>query len=81
MEQNQKLSSIEGMKAVDKGMHQRLVGKLVYLSHVRPDIAFSVSVVSQFMHSPNEEDLEAVYRILRYLKGTPGKGVFCGKHE
>ncbi|RVW82434.1 Retrovirus-related Pol polyprotein from transposon RE1 [Vitis vinifera] len=35
---------------------------------------FLVSVVSQFMHSPTEEQMEAVYRILRYLKMTPGKG-------
>lgn len=63
----------EGSVPVDTG---RLVGKLIYLSHTRPDIAFSVSVVSQFMHSPFEEHLEAVYRILRYLKGNPGKGLF-----
>jgi hypothetical protein len=64
---------------VDTGRYQRLVGKLIYLSHTRPDIAFSVSVVSQFMHSPFEEHLEAVYRILRYLKGNPGKGLFFKK--
>ena len=64
---------------IDKGRYQRLVGKLIYLSHTRPDIGFSVSVVSQFMNNPNEEHLEAVYRILRYLKMTPGKGLFFGK--
>ena len=31
---------------VDKDRFQRLVGKLIYLSHTRPDIAFSISVVS-----------------------------------
>lgn len=56
-----------------------MVGKLIYLTHTRPDIAFSVSVVSQFMHSPEEEHLEAVYRILRYLKRTPGKGLLFKK--
>ncbi|KAL6327175.1 hypothetical protein AAG906_015214 [Vitis piasezkii] len=34
----------------------------------KPDIAFAVSVVSQYMHSPKESHLEAVYKILRYLK-------------
>jgi Reverse transcriptase (RNA-dependent DNA polymerase) len=58
---------------VDK--YQRLVGKLICLAHTRPDIAYAVSIVSQFMHSPKEEHLEAVMRILRYLKGTPGKGI------
>ncbi|RVX15531.1 Retrovirus-related Pol polyprotein from transposon RE1 [Vitis vinifera] len=40
-----------------------------------------VSVVSQFMHSPTEEHMEAVYRILRYLKMTLGKGLFFRKTE
>ena len=62
----------------DKERYQRLVGKLIYLSHTRPDIAYAVSVVSQFMHSPSEDHMGAVMRILRYLKVTPGKGLmFC----
>ncbi|XP_058745985.1 uncharacterized mitochondrial protein AtMg00810-like [Vicia villosa] len=69
----------EGSVPVDTGRYQRLVGKLIYLSHTRPDIAFSVSVVSQFMYSLYEEHLEAVYRILRYLKGKPGKGLHFKK--
>ncbi|XP_058741436.1 secreted RxLR effector protein 161-like [Vicia villosa] len=69
----------EGSVPIDTGRYQRLVGKLIYLSHTRPDIAFSVSVVSQFMHSPYKEHLEAVYRILRYLKGKPGKGLHFKK--
>ena len=31
---------------VDKGGYQRLVGKLIYLSHTRPDIGFSSSIVA-----------------------------------
>lgn len=46
---------------VDKGHDQRLVGKLISLSQTHHDIAFAVSVVSQFMHSPTEECLEAIY--------------------
>ena len=39
---------------VDRGLYQRLVGKLIYLSHTQPHIAYVVSVVNQFMHSPHE---------------------------
>ncbi|XP_058780011.1 uncharacterized mitochondrial protein AtMg00810-like [Vicia villosa] len=78
MDPNAKLWG-EGSVPVDTGRYLRLVGKLIYLSHNRPDIAFSVSVVSQFMHSPYEEHLEAVYRILRYLKGKHGKGLHFKK--
>lgn len=66
---------------VDKGAYQRLVGKLIYLSHTRPDIAFAVSVVSRFMHNPKETHLKAVYRILQYLKGNPGRGILFKRGE
>ncbi|KAK3036184.1 hypothetical protein RJ639_030254 [Escallonia herrerae] len=75
MEPNAKLD-IEGGKDVDREQYQRLVGKLIYLSHTRPDIAFAVSVIRQFMHSLKKKHLNAVYGVLRYLKGTPGKGLF-----
>ena len=68
-------------KPVDREKYQRLVGRLIYLSHTRPDIAFAVSVVSQCMHSPKESHLEAVYKILRYLKGSPGRGLFFKKSD
>ncbi|WKA11799.1 hypothetical protein VitviT2T_029262 [Vitis vinifera] len=71
-----KIGSKEDMAVVDKGRYQRLVGRLIYLSHTRPDISFVVSVVSQFMNNPTEEHQEAIYRILRYLKMTPSKGLF-----
>ncbi|KAH9717292.1 retrovirus-related pol polyprotein from transposon RE1 [Citrus sinensis] len=66
---------------VDRGRYQRLVGRLIYLSHTRPDIGFAVSSVSQFMNNPREEQMEAVYRILRYLKLTPGKGLMFRKNN
>lgn len=58
---------------MNKERYQRLVGKLIYLSHTRPDIGFSISCVSQFMNKPTEEHMQAVFRILRYLKFTSGK--------
>ena len=66
---------------IDTTRYQRLVGKLIYLSHTHPDIAFAISVVSQFMHSPYEEHLEVVYQILRYLKSTPRNGLYFRKNE
>lgn len=59
--------------------YRRLVGKLIYFSHRRPGIAFAVRLASQFMHSPNRELLEATYRILRYLKSSPRKGLLFKK--
>jgi Reverse transcriptase (RNA-dependent DNA polymerase)/GAG-pre-integrase domain/Integrase core domain/gag-polypeptide of LTR copia-type len=79
--QNLKLGESKDQIPVNRERYQRLVGKLIYLSHTRPDIAYAVSLVSQFMHSPNEEHMEAVIRIIRYLKGTPGKGIQFTKNE
>lgn len=38
--------------AVDRGRYQRLVGRLIFLCHTRPDIAYVVGVGSLFMHDP-----------------------------
>ena len=64
---------------VDKGRYQRLVGRLIYLSHTRPDIAFAVSVASQSMHDPRQKHMDGVFKILRNLKGTPGRGLLFKK--
>lgn len=71
MEPNVKVG-LEGGKDVNKEWYQRLVGKLIYLAHTRPNIAFALSVVNQFMHSPKEKHLE-INKILRYLKNPPGR--------
>ena len=39
---------------VDKGRYERLVGRLMYLAHTRPHLAYALSIVSQFMHNPGE---------------------------
>ena len=75
IDSSNKLGCGDEKALVDKEMYQRLVGILIYLSHTRLDIAFAVSLVSQFMHNPKEVHLQAVHRILQYLKGTPGRGI------
>ena len=62
----------KSIKEKQKNNH-RLVGKLIDLSHSRPEIAFSVGIVNQYMHSPSEH-VEVVYKILKYLKRTLGRG-------
>ena len=81
MQSNMKFSVEENGEKADKGRYQQLVGKLIYLAHTRPDIAFAVSVVSQFMNEPKSEHMDAVNYILRYLKKTPGLGLMFKKNE
>lgn len=51
--------------------------KLIYLSHIRPNIVFAVSMVNQIMHTPYGEHLAAIYQILR----SPKKGLLLKKCE
>ena len=56
-----------------------MVGKLIYLTHTRPDISFAVSYISHFLSNPSVDHLEAMNCILRYLKKDPGKGLMFRK--
>lgn len=47
-----------------------IIGGLRYLVHTRPDIAYSVGIVSRFMERPTLLHQAAAKRILRYVKGT-----------
>nr|XP_016505430.1 PREDICTED: uncharacterized mitochondrial protein AtMg00810-like [Nicotiana tabacum] len=80
IESNHKLQSGVG-ESIDKERCQRLVGRLIYLSHNRPNIAYSVSLVSQFMHDPRDPHMQAAFHILCYMKSAPGKGQLFSKHD
>lgn len=57
------MGSAEG-EIVDKEMYQRLVRRLIYLFHTRPNIAFAISLVSQFIDQPNDTHLQDALRIV-----------------
>ena len=44
----------------NKGKYQKLVGRLLYLAHTRPDITYALSVVSQYMHNHGEQHMNAI---------------------
>ncbi|WJZ82183.1 hypothetical protein VitviT2T_001965 [Vitis vinifera] len=80
IEEGLKLCVEPNQVSTDKGRYQRLVGRLMYLAHTRPDLAYALSVVSQYMHNPGEQHMNAVMRILRYLKNASGKGILFAKN-
>ncbi|GJX92245.1 retrotransposon protein, putative, ty1-copia subclass [Tanacetum coccineum] len=61
--------------------YQRLVGKLIYLTITRPDIAYSVPCLSQYMHAPLQSHMDLGLRVLRYLKGAPGSVSWKSKKQ
>lgn len=57
-------------------LFRELIGSLMYLAvATRPDIAFIVSNLSQFLSNPSLEHWMAAKRVLRYLQGTIGLGI------
>ena len=51
----------------------------MYLAHIRPDLAYALSVVSQYMHNPGEQHMNAVMRIWKYLKNAHRKRILFAK--
>ncbi|KAL7587641.1 hypothetical protein Lser_V15G38703 [Lactuca serriola] len=76
MEQNLKLHKDDDSSEVDASRYRRLVGRLLYLTVTHPGITFSVNQLSQFLAKPRKTHMDAAYRVLRYLKTTPGQGLF-----
>ena len=74
MEPRLKLYKSKEGEAVDPTAYRSIIGSLRYIVNTRPDLAFSVGVVSRYMEAPGKTHWTAVKRILRYLKGTMGYG-------
>lgn len=58
-----------------------VVGSLQYLLLTRPDVAFVIIRLSQFMHKLTNVHWQAVRRVLRYLSGTRDQGIFFSRHN
>ncbi|XP_014511919.1 uncharacterized protein LOC106770633 [Vigna radiata var. radiata] len=78
MDPNTKLLPKQGESMLDPEKYRRLVGKLNYLTITHPDISFVVSMLSQFLNSPSEDHWNAIICILKYIKGSLGKGLLYG---
>ncbi|XP_031277632.1 secreted RxLR effector protein 161-like [Pistacia vera] len=77
---NVRLNAEDGEMFGDPERYRQIVGKLNYLIVTSPDIAFLVSVASQFMSSLRTSHWDAILHILKYLKGAPGRGILYSDH-
>ena len=70
----------EGELFEDPERYKRLVEKLNYLTVTRPNIAYSVSMLSQYMSSPTVGHWATVEHTLCYLKEAPRSEILYKKH-
>ena len=70
LQQNIKFQNNDGSSEVDVALYRQLVGSLIYLTTTRLDLAFAVSVLSQFMSKPLENHWVAKKGVSRYVDGT-----------
>ncbi|GJX58760.1 cysteine-rich receptor-like protein kinase 8 [Tanacetum coccineum] len=64
-----------GTPLPDPEVYRSLIGKLIYLTITRPDICYTVQLLSQFMQNPTSVHMQAVKHLLRYLLCAPGQGI------
>nr|GEW36921.1 zinc finger, CCHC-type [Tanacetum cinerariifolium] len=79
MDPGSKLVKAEDGNSVDTTYYRSLIGSLRYLLHTRPDLSYSVGLLSRFMQDPKEHHLKAVKQVIRFIKGTKEHGIIYKK--
>nr|GEZ00953.1 hypothetical protein [Tanacetum cinerariifolium] len=74
-------SKNESDSPVHVHLYRSMIGSLMYLTALRPDIMFAVSACSRHQVTPTTSNLEAVKKILKYLKGQPKLGLWYPKES
>jgi len=76
MQPQLQLHKTSGEPLSESTTYRRLIGRLLYLTHSRPEIAYAVSKLSQFLDAPTTEHMLAGLHVLKFLKNNPGQGLF-----
>ncbi|GJT57714.1 putative ribonuclease H-like domain-containing protein [Tanacetum coccineum] len=79
METQKPLLKDEDGEEVDVHMYRSMIGSLMYLTSLRPDIMFAVCAYARYQVNPKVSHLSAVKIIFRYLKGQPKLGLWYPK--
>ena len=66
----------DGDPLPDPTPYRTLVGKLLYLTITRPNLAFAAQALSQFLHKPTHNHIKALTRVIRYIKLSIVQGIF-----
>ncbi|GJT82518.1 ribonuclease H-like domain, reverse transcriptase, RNA-dependent DNA polymerase [Tanacetum coccineum] len=75
MDPGTRLTKITEGTMVNSTEYRSLIGCLRYLLHTRPDLSYSVGLLSRFMQEPREQHMKAIRQVLRYVQGTKDHGI------
>ncbi|CAL1404076.1 unnamed protein product [Linum trigynum] len=70
------LSASDGVPILDGSDFRHLLGQFQYVTTTTPDICFPVQQLCQFQGAPTTSHLQALHRILRYLKAHLSQGLW-----
>jgi hypothetical protein len=76
MELNVHLMPTDGEPLEDPTRYHHIVGSLVYLGVTRPDISYSVHMLSQFVFAPTQIHYSHLLHVVRYVRGTISHHLF-----
>ncbi|GJY85570.1 ribonuclease H-like domain-containing protein [Tanacetum coccineum] len=65
----------EGSPVTDPTLYRSLAGSLQYLTFTRPDLSYAVQQLCLYTHDPREPHLNAMKRVICYLRGTTDLGL------
>ncbi|GKA12371.1 retrovirus-related pol polyprotein from transposon TNT 1-94, partial [Tanacetum coccineum] len=81
MDPNLKLQAKMGTPLQDPELIRRYIAKLIYLIITRPDICYTLQLLSQFMQNATSVHMQVVKHLLRYLLNFPGQGILLTHHS
>lgn len=73
---NLKLRQSNAIFLDDPTSYSRLIGRLLYLTMTRPDLSYSIQILSQFMDKPTQSHMDVAYQVWKYIKGRLDQGIF-----
>ena len=77
-----KVENFENNKILNDIPYKEAIGCLMFLAMVsRPDISYSVGVLSRYSDKPTQAHWNCVKRVIKYLKGTCSYGLIFGKND
>lgn len=71
MQPDLQLHKTVGTPLSEPTSYRRLIGRLLYLTHSKPEIAYAVSKHIQFLDAPTDKHMLASLRVLHSLINNP----------